>query len=229
MCTPIYYVHNITLWTCPTKLECPNIRETTNTINYTLSNPFNSTNHTYVNSTNHTFVMPFNSTNHTFVNSTNHTLVNSTNHTFVNKYNSSLLHSICAELYLSQTPSPSDVQTVPDIYVPSPTNYLRRDYRSNHSAGTNMSNSTNTSGLHKYKDEIPVDLSWLHVFWLLPIICCLIYVVKYRNKMRLRIVSMFVPKERYIKRSRSWPELGHAHSSIDQRSKSEPAFDTVVF
>ena len=92
-----------------------------------------------------------------------------------------------------------------------------------------MSNSTNTSGLHKYNDEIPVDLSWLHVFWLLPIICCLIYVAKYRNKMRLRIVSMFVPKERYIKRSRSWPELGHAHSSIDQRSKSEPAFDTVVF
>ena len=237
MCTPIYNVYNITLWSCPIKTVCPQTQHHTNT--HTLENQTNHTN-THENRTNYTDRHAFeNRTNHTnainiansstidILNQTSYENVsihNNTNHTV---YNRSHLRYICTQLFLENapkyisSPSPSSSREI-RMLAPSPRHYLRAEPLYNHSNHTNSSGSLG-------EVQPGENLEWLHVLWALPVILGIIYMYKYRQKMRLRIVGMFIPKERYIQRSRSWPELAQANSPIDTRSRSEPNFDTVVF
>ena len=221
MCTPIYNVYNITLWSCPIKTTCP---QTQNKLNPRMK-PNHTDRHAFENRTNHTNAINIaNSSTIDILNQTSYenvTIHNNTNHTV---YNRSHLRYICTQLFLENapkcisSPSPSSSREI-WMLAPSPRHYLRAEPPYNHS------NHTNASGL--LGDVQPLD--WLHVLWAAPVILGIIYMYKYRQKMRLRIVGMFIPKERYIQRSRSWPELAQANSPIDTRSRSEPTFDTVVF
>lgn len=75
----------------------------------------------------------------------------------------------------------------------------------------------------------PSHLEWLSLLAIIPLICicaCL-WVKKRRTGLRIG----YLPKiTRRMRRSRSWPQLPKnlTNSPIDNRSRSEPVFDSIV-
>ena len=87
----------------------------------------------------------------------------------------------------------------------------------------NFSNNTHRHGLGS---SVVQDLSWLHAFWaFVPLVAILCY-CRIRKKICARMRVGFI-KERYTRRSKSWPTHERAeHPARVPRSKS--SFDTVV-
>ena len=129
---------------------------------------------------------------------------------------------------IQSSPSPSVeyiTQCTPCIcptYSPSPKELLAPS-----PSVYNTSNITNTS--HSQPDApVPIDYSWLHVFWLvLPIIAVTTYACA-RKKCCARMKVGFLSKRIYTKRSKSWPiQTQESHPAMVPRSKSTN-FDSIV-
>ena len=77
----------------------------------------------------------------------------------------------------------------------------------------------------------PSHLEWLSLLAIIPLFCiCACLWVK-KRRAGLRIGNIYIPKiTRRMRRSRSWPQLptNLTNSPIDNRSRSEPVFDSIV-
>jgi hypothetical protein len=214
MCTPIYYIHNVTLWTCPEKIICPTsvpAKNNQTNVNVSKNNQTNATLNNQTNATlnNQTNATPNNQTNTTLNNQTNATLNNQTNATLNNQTNAtvrpSTRYTTPASIEPVNTPSP--------VYKPN----LRHKDVSNYSG-----NATNDC----YCEQ---RLDYLHVFWAVPLFCLFVCCFWYRRRGSHKINNFYVAyKTRKLRRSKSWPTISSRRSPIDTRSQSEPAFDSIV-
>ena len=214
MCTPIYHIHNVTLWSCPITSSCPIVDDSV--INLSPTNSTNSTNSTTTNST------TANSTNSTTANSTNSTTINSTNSTIatIQQHNPTPSPDPTPSPNPAPNPTPSPSSSLL-LFWSTTDNNTNNTFFLRH--GNNKTNNTSVCVCNH-------DLRWLHILWVIPlilVICCC-YWVKRRGTTRIK--NLFMPRvSKYLKRSRSWPEISVRDSPIENRARSEPLFDTIVF
>ena len=204
MCTPIYYIHNVTLWTCPEKIICPT----------SVPAKSNQTNVSVNVSNNQSQTTPNNQTNVTQNNQTNANQTNATtNVTQNNQTNTTVRPST-----RYTTPAPRE-----PVIAPSPSTVYKPNLR--HKDVSNYSgNATNNC----YCEE---RLDYLHVFWAVPLFCLFVCCFWYRRRGSHKIKNFYVAyKTRKLRRSKSWPSMSQPtqRSPIDNRSQSEPAFDSIV-
>ena len=234
MCTEIYKIQNISLWSCPPTQKCMShtLIEENKTLNnsYRLQSTF--MNITYIipynitlNDTNYTnhLNIPYNIT----LNDTNYT--NHLNITYIIPYNITLNdtnytnhlnipYNITLNDTTSNVPSPSMYYLSPGTMIISPSPMLRR------------TPSPNKTASREYPADIPKitmeDRSWVHIFWITPLFFLIMFILKYRGRIvQSKIRSIFVPKERYITRSQSWPQISQTSGT---RTHSEPVFSQVT-
>ena len=237
MCTAIYNIHNITLWSCPITITCP---EETNTtpVQYILENlthvKINATypnttypNTTYPNTTyatypNTTYATNPNATNPnaTYATNPNATNVNATNDnaTNVNTTNDNAVN--IGEMH--------DDGEAPAAPSPS-TTYLRRKI----SPSFSPHNISNTSNVYPCQCSLDI-LHILHILWAIPLLIIMYRWIRRKCGRNGKIRNLFIPvSTKYLKRSHSWPKISQTRlspvKSIDSRAASEPSFDTIVF
>jgi len=93
----------------------------------------------------------------------------------------------------------------------------------------NNTNHSSENATESVACTCPSHLEWLSLLAIIPLICicaCL-WVKKRRTGLRIG----YIPKiTRRMRRSRSWPQLptNLTNSPIDNRSRSEPVFDSIV-
>jgi len=223
MCTPIYYIHNVTLWTCPEKIICPtSVPAKSNQTNVSVDVSNNQTNATPNNQTN---VTPNNQTNATPNNQTNVTPNNQTNVTPNNQTNATKNGRPNNQTNTTARPSTRYTTSAPrePVIAPSPSTVYKPNLR--HKDVSNYSgNATNNC----YCEE---RLDYLHVFWAVPLFCLFACCFWYRRRGSHKINNFYVAyKTRKLRRSKSWPSMSQQtqRSPIDNRSQSEPAFDSIV-
>ena len=200
MCTEIYKIQNISLWSCPSTQKC--MSQTLIEENKTLNNSYRLQS-TFMNITHN---IPYNNT----LNDTNYT--NHLNITYNIPYNITLNDTT------SNVPSPSMHYLSPGTMIISPSPMLRR------------TPSPNKTASREYPADIPKitmeDRSWVHIFWITPLFFLIMFILKYRGRIvPSKIRSIFVPKERYITRSQSWPQVSQTSGT---RTHSEPVFSQVA-
>ena len=208
-CVPIYNIHNVTLWSCPINRNVILAPEITFPVNNTPSS---------------SFVTP------------------SPN------VKSGPSPSIGPSPNVKSGPSPSRLSSPSPNLRSSPSPNLRSSPSPNvnTSPSSNLRsgpppkvicqvvqiNNTNHS-MENTNDSVactcPSHLEWLSLLAIIPLvcICACLWVKKRRTGLRIG----YLPKiTRRMRRSRSWPQLptNLTNSPIDNRSRSEPVFDSIV-
>ena len=218
-CVPIYNIHNVTLWSCPINKHVILAEQVASPVNNTPSSSFRGP---------------------------------APSRLYAPSPSSGPSPNVNTSPSSNLRPSPSpNVNTSPSPNLrSSPSPNLRSspspNLRSSPSPNVNTSpspptkvicqvvqiNNTNHS-LENTNDSVactcPSHLEWLSLLAIIPLICicaCL-WVKKRRAGLRIG----YLPKiTRRMRRSRSWPQLptNLTNSPIDNRSRSEPVFDSIV-
>ena len=216
MCTKIHEIHNVvSLWSCPPTENCiqwtPDEKNRTLNISHYLQSIL--VNSTYNVTRNETiYTSPNVTRNETIYTSPNVTR-NQTIYTSPNVTRNQTIYTspnITRNESVSEVPSPSRPR--PENSVVSPSPMLRL--------------TPSTDEPFDVQRTILEDRSWVHVFWITPLFFLMVCMLKYRARIvPSRIRSIFVPKERYITRSQSWPQISQTTS---HRTQSEPVFSQVA-
>ena len=214
MCTPIYYIHNVTLWSCPEKILCP------------LPVTINQTENEHAN-------ISTNVSNTSTVPSINQTLHNRTivvNQTVTSNTTPSPT-TPSTTTPSSTTPSPTTpTATTPSTTTPSSTTPTDTTPTDTTPSTTNLRhNSSNNTGGLPIECYCAQNLDYLHVFWAIPTMALLLCYIWFRRRTHYKIQNLFTAyRSRTLRRSRSWPEMIQKKSPINNRAQSEPAFDSIV-
>ena len=236
MCTPIFYIHNITLWSCPEKIICPNSNDQNSDVPNISVNISNSP-----------------SPGRLYINI-------SVNNSNVSSPGSSYYYPSPVPRYYYPSPRPSYIYPSPGpsynypspgpsiIVGTTPSSSRKRTttttakptttapswhYKPNLRHNSTTNSSTNYTGLpmDNNKCHCSERLDYLHIFWIIPLCCLIACCCWYRRRGRHKITNLYVAyKSRKLRRSKSWPSMTQLtqRSPIDKRSQSEPAFDSIV-
>ena len=215
-CVSIYNIHNVTLWSCPIGRTVILAEQVVSPVNNTpssflgpspsrLSGPSPSSGPSpNVNTSPSSNLRPSPSSN-------------------VNTSPSSNLRSSPSP-NLRSSPSPN-VNTSPSSNLrPGPPPKVICQVVQINTTNHSMKNATDSVAC-----TCPSHLEWLSLLAIIPLvcICACLWVKKRRTGLRIG----YLPKiTRRIRRSRSWPQLptNLTNSPIDNRSRSEPVFDSIV-
>lgn len=224
MCTPILYIYNVTLWSCPKKIICPNSNDQnsdTPNISVNISNSpspgiFNlniSVNNSNVSSPGPSYNYP--SPEPSPGPSPGPSRI-------VDGYSPSSSHKQTTTSKPFTTTTSGPVNTSPSWH-----------YKPNLRHNTTTNSSTNYTGLPMDNNNCHCSeqLEYLHIFWIIPLVCLIVCCCWYRRRGRHKITNLYADyKSRKLRRSKSWPSMTQLaqRSPIDKRSQSEPAFDSIV-
>jgi len=215
-CVPIYNIHNVTLWSCPINKHVILAEQ--------VASPVNNTPSSFGGPSPSRLSAPSPSSGPSpNVNTSPSSNLRSSPSPNVNTSPSSNLRSSPSP-NLRSSPSPN-VNTSPSSNLRSgpPPKVICQVVQINNT--NHSSENTNDS----VACTCPSHLEWLSLLAIIPLICicaCL-WVKKRRTGLRIG----YLPKiTRRMRRSRSWPQLptNLTNSPIDNRSRSEPVFDSIV-
>ena len=218
-CVPIYNIHNVTLWSCPINRNVILAPE--------IASPVNNTPSSFGAPSPSMLATPsFNPSG--------------PSPSILASPSSNPSEEPSPNLQLSPSPSrrtsPSpNLRSSPSPNVnTSPSSNLRSGPPPKVICHVVQINNTNHS-LNNTNDSLPCTcpshLEWLSLLAIIPLFCiCACLWVK-KRRAGLRIGNIYIPKiTRRMRRSRSWPQLptNLTNSPIDNRSRSEPVFDSIV-
>jgi len=209
-CVPIYNIHNVTLWSCPINRNVILAPEMASPVNNTPSS----------------FGAPSPS-----MLATPSSNPSGPSPSMLASPSSNPSEEPSPNLQLSPSPSRrtspspnlrSSLSPSPRVIIPVP-----QINRTNQSWTNHSLKNTNDS----LPCTCPSHLEWLSLLAIIPLFCiCACLWVK-KRRAGLRIGNIYIPKiTRRMRRSRSWPQLptNLTNSPIDNRSRSEPVFDSIV-
>ena len=213
-CVPIYNIHNVTLWSCPIG----------RTVILAGQVPVNNTPSSFGGPSPSRLSVPSPSSGPSpNVNTSPSSNLRSSPSPNVNTSPSSNLRPSPSP-NLRSSPSPN-VNTSPSSNLrPSPPPKVICQV-----VQINNTNHSSENATESVACTCPSHLEWLSLLAIIPLICicaCL-WVKKRRTGLRIG----YIPKiTRRMRRSRSWPQLptNLTNSPIDNRSRSEPVFDSIV-
>ena len=202
MCTPIYYVHNVTLWSCPQTIVCPTTYlQQLNSSQFPSSAPSAQSSPTPSAQSSHNVTSNWTVTGGSSVTpSASITPGVGTAPSIINMSPSS-----------SSAPTPSLIMEI----TSDSTQNLRHPNRSNHTLEQSVACVCES------------NLDYLHIFWIVPLTILLFCCLWFRRRAGVKITTMY-QRSRSLRRSRSWPEMSERKSPIQNRAHSSPPFDSIV-
>ena len=211
MCTPIYYVHNITLWSCPTKITCPTI----------YVQKLNKTSQLSPSPTPYAAPSPVHpSPSYLLAPAPTPYAAPSPN-----PYAAPSPVHPSPSYVLSPSPKTQDIPrttTRPPLPKNAPSPSTKATRTTQNLRNQNKTNQT----LDLSSCLCESNLDYLHILWVVPAAMLMFCCIWFKRRAGVKITNLY--QRTRLRRSRSWPQMTVHRSPIQNRAQSSPPFDSIV-